>query len=197
VAFHQHPSAVAMHPAMRHPNRMRMRRRSPDSATPHIAVPIPVIVTRLPNPSCVRGRTIVLTMRRRRAHANIYLGIGSRRKQSRRKQSCSDCNLLHSRKLLLLIFLPEPVLSGPFVKLNRTSAQKLRSCGSFSTPSRRNSNITFSLERQPESLPSAPRRRLCTQRGSRRNASPAESHPRLQRWQEFHAPSIARLRPSR
>jgi hypothetical protein len=99
VPFHQHPSAVAVHPVVCNPNGVRMWRLNPNTATPYIAVSIPVVIARLPNPSRMRAGRACLDNGGRGPDANHNLSKRGRGKQSKRKQSC-HCNFLHSQQLL-------------------------------------------------------------------------------------------------
>jgi hypothetical protein len=132
VSFHHHPSAMAMNPVMGHPHGMWARRCYPHASVPYVAVAVPGVIARLPHPSSMRGRTIVLHDRRRWANANVNLGIRNRGKHCERKQSCK-CNLLHSRKLLHreLFYRSTAKLSGSLLILNLKRLQKLR-CRHFS-----------------------------------------------------------------
>jgi len=49
VSFHQHPTAMPVHPAMTHPHGMRVWRTLPAARSPDISIPVPAMITADPN----------------------------------------------------------------------------------------------------------------------------------------------------
>jgi hypothetical protein len=78
VTLNKNPTIVAMFPVMSYPDRVTMRWLRPYSTAPDIAVTIPIVVARLPHPSRVRSRAIMLNNWSRRSDVYINLCVRSR-----------------------------------------------------------------------------------------------------------------------
>ncbi len=99
VPFDQHPSAMAVHPMVPHPNRIRPRRTIPPARHPYVACAIPAVITTDPDVSTARRRTVVFHNRGRRPDANVDLPVRSSRKQYACQQHRKR-NLLHNDSVL-------------------------------------------------------------------------------------------------
>src|SRR5579871_374954 len=73
--FHKNPAVVTMFPARSDPHSVRTWRRHPYATAPDVAMAIPCVVAGLPNPSRMRGRSIVLHHGRRWPNMNVDLSI--------------------------------------------------------------------------------------------------------------------------
>src|SRR5947207_12165676 len=99
MSFNKHPSAVAMHPVMPHPNRMRTRGKFPTARGPDITCTVPAVIAGDPYISTPGRRTVVFHNRVRRPDANVNLPVGSSRKQRAGQQGCKR-KLLHDDDIL-------------------------------------------------------------------------------------------------
>ncbi len=77
---------MPMHPTMRNPVRMRMRRTFPAARNPDIPMPIPTVIAINPDKLRTRRNRTMFDNRGRRSYLNIYLRIRRSRQQSNTQQ---------------------------------------------------------------------------------------------------------------
>ena len=73
MPFHQHPSAMPMHPSMRNPVCVGTRGHFPSSRSPNIRSSVPSVITGYPNIASTWRRHPRLNHRTRRRHSNHNL----------------------------------------------------------------------------------------------------------------------------
>ena len=86
VTFDQNPAVAAVLPAMRHPDRAVMRRASPMTVDPDVAVAIPAVIAVDPNPSMMRRTVMSFDEGRGRLHAHYDLRKSGGRHETDSKQ---------------------------------------------------------------------------------------------------------------
>ena len=86
VAFDQDPAVTALFPAMRNPDRARMRRADPMAVDPDVAVAVPAVIAVDPDPSVMRRTIVSFDDGRGRRNANDNLRQSGRRSQTKSKQ---------------------------------------------------------------------------------------------------------------